>query len=79
MPVSFPNVQVRIGNIMVPYDSVKLRFRQTPIQDPDIISSVIEYRLSKLKNKQELKDCKRSKQELKDCRSRKQESKDHKR
>lgn len=49
MSIYFPNVQIRFGNIMVPYDSTKLRFRQTPI--PDIISSVLEYRLEKLKNK----------------------------
>ncbi|CAC5372243.1 unnamed protein product [Mytilus coruscus] len=47
MPISFPNVQIRFGNVMVPYDSVKLKFRQTPI--PDLISTVLEYRLGKLK------------------------------
>lgn len=66
MPVFFPNVQVRIGEVMVPYDSVKLRFRQTPIQDPDIISSVIEYRLSKLKKKQDVTNGMCCKQELKE-------------
>ena len=45
----FPIAQPRDGTIMVPYDSLKLRFRQTPIKD--LVSTALEHNLRSLKKK----------------------------